>query len=54
MDKNSINYEVWKKLNKDKPISINTTSIKETIKDSKELFCDRMKKFKEFTNDKKC
>ena len=48
---NYINFEVWKKLNKDRKVEFNLKSTDEIIEDAKkELFCKLIKKNKD--NDK--
>jgi|TARA_B110000483_G_scaffold235761_1_gene307811 hypothetical protein len=42
-NKKYIDFEVWKKLNKDKTLDIKTKSIDESIKDAKkDLFCENI------------
>tara|TARA_Y100000389_G_C17441790_1_gene509031 strand:+ start:1968 stop:2132 length:165 start_codon:yes stop_codon:yes gene_type:complete len=50
-DKKYIDFEVWKKLNKDKSLNIKTKSIAESINDAKkDLFCKKCKSDKDDTN----
>lgn len=48
----SINFEDWKKINKGKPTNVNCKSISDSIRESKELFCNRINKIKESINPK--
>ena len=48
-NKKYIDFEVWKKLNKDKPLKIKTKSVSESIKEAKKDLLS--KKYKSGKND---
>jgi hypothetical protein len=42
-NKKYIDFEVWKKINKDKPLKIKTKSVSKSIEDAKKyLFCENI------------